>query len=122
MGLWHDMDSLVNAADLLRGDGNVRFLFAGKGRRREAAEALSPRFGLSNITWLDFQPRHHLPDVLASCDAAFISMRAGLEMLAESARSTPLRSGAVMDVWNAYRAGRAHWSRPWALAVLASHL
>jgi asparagine synthase (glutamine-hydrolysing) len=43
-----------------------------------------------------------------------------LEMLAESARTTPLRSGAVMDVWNAYQAGRAHWSRPWALAVLAN--
>jgi asparagine synthase (glutamine-hydrolysing) len=31
-----------------------------------------------------------------------------------------LRAGAVGDVWQAYQAGRLHWSRPWALAALAS--
>lgn len=82
MGLWHDMDSLVRAADLVRDDPGIHFLFIGKGRRRTSAEALARRLELSNVTWLDFLPREELAAGLSSCDAALISLRAGLEGVA----------------------------------------
>jgi asparagine synthase (glutamine-hydrolysing) len=36
-------------------------------------------------------------------------------------RNTPLEPRAVRDVWADYRAGRLHWSRPWATVVAAAH-
>ncbi|HZS93703.1 MAG TPA: glycosyltransferase family 4 protein, partial [Chloroflexota bacterium] len=82
MGLWHDMEALVRVAEHLRNDDRIHFLFMGKGRRREAAETLARRLKLTNITWLDFAPREELATALASCDAALISLRAGMEGVA----------------------------------------
>lgn len=78
MGLLHDMDALVRAADLLRDDPAIHFLFIGKGMRRAAAEELSRRLQLPNVTWLDFVPRQQLPATLAACDVSLVSFREGL--------------------------------------------
>jgi len=82
MGLWHDMETLVRAAGLLRDSREIHFLFIGKGMRRAGAEALARRLNLENITWLDFVPREQLPETLPGCDAALVSLRAGLEGVA----------------------------------------
>jgi colanic acid biosynthesis glycosyl transferase WcaI len=79
MGLWHDIDTLVRAAEALRDDPRIHFLFIGKGMRRAGAEALASSLKLTNITWLDFLPREQLPESLVNCDAALISFRSGLE-------------------------------------------
>ena len=42
------------------------------------------------------------------------------DLKAISASSTWLEQSAVEAIWEAYRAGRLHWSRPWALVVLAA--
>jgi len=75
MGLWHDLDALVAAAQLVSDDPRIHFVMIGGGRRRQAAEELSRRLGLSNITWLDFQPREELSDSLACSSVAVISQR-----------------------------------------------
>ena len=41
------------------------------------------------------------------------------ELAAISLDQKLLQPGAVKAVWEAFRAGRLHWSRPWALVVLA---
>jgi glycosyltransferase involved in cell wall biosynthesis len=82
MGLWHDMPALVEAAALLQDDPRIHFLFIGKGRQRAPAERRARALGLTNITWADFVPREALRDSLASCDAALISLRAGMEGVA----------------------------------------
>jgi colanic acid biosynthesis glycosyl transferase WcaI len=82
MGLLHDIESLVHAAARLRDEPQIHFLFIGKGRRRQSAESLSRRLGLTNITWLDFVPREQLPETLTCCHAAIVSMRAGMEGVA----------------------------------------
>jgi len=82
MGLWHDMESFVHAADRVRDDDRIQFLFIGKGMRRAGAERLAQTLGLTNITWMDFLPREQLAQGLASCDAALISLRQGLQGVA----------------------------------------
>jgi glycosyltransferase involved in cell wall biosynthesis len=82
MGLWHDMECIVRAAEQLRDDPRVRFLMIGGGRRKEAAERLCGELGLPNMTWLPYQPKEQLVDSLACCHAALISQRAGLEGVA----------------------------------------
>ena len=78
MGLWHDIDAIVKAADILREDSHIHFLMIGDGRRRSAAERLSAKLRLENMTWLPYQAREELDDSLSCCQAALISQRAGL--------------------------------------------
>jgi colanic acid biosynthesis glycosyl transferase WcaI len=82
MGLLHDMDSIVLAADMLRDDPSIHFLLIGKGRRRAAAEDLAAHLELTNITWLDFIYRDRLRDGLLACDTSIVSLRPGLEGVA----------------------------------------
>lgn len=75
MGLWHDIDTFVEAAARLADDDRIRFLMIGDGRRRKAAEELAVQRGLRNMTWIDFQPRDDLADSLACASIALISQR-----------------------------------------------
>ncbi|MDI1250037.1 MAG: glycosyltransferase family 4 protein [Lacunisphaera sp.] len=82
MGLWHDIESIVRTADLLKSESDILFLLIGEGRRRAAAEQLSRDLGLANIIWLPFQPREKISDTLATCHVALISQRDGLAGIA----------------------------------------
>ncbi len=82
MGLWHDLASVVRAAELLQADPQVIFLLIGQGRERAPAEQLARELGLKNIRWLPYQPKERLEDSLSCCHAALISQRAGLEGVA----------------------------------------
>ncbi|HEY4301536.1 MAG TPA: glycosyltransferase family 4 protein [Candidatus Didemnitutus sp.] len=82
MGLWHDLDSIVEAAAILRERDDIHFVLIGDGRRRRAAGDRAGRLGLTNVTWLPYQPRRVLAESLASCNVALISQREGLEGIA----------------------------------------
>ncbi len=82
MGLWHDIEQIVEAAALLRNQIHIRFLMIGSGMRRTAAEALSRKRGLGNILWLPLLPKQQLADSLSACHVALISQREGLEGVA----------------------------------------
>lgn len=79
MGLWHDMNHLVDlAASLshLSGDDGIHFLFIGRGRARK--NAVDRASGLSNVTFHDFLPMESLQLSLTACHVSLISMKAGL--------------------------------------------
>lgn len=82
MGLWHDMECLVRAAQLCEDDPSIHFLFVGNGARRQGAVDLAEELGVKNITWHDFVPLEQLRESLSSCDVALISLRAGFEGVA----------------------------------------
>ncbi len=75
MGLWHDIDTIVEAARIVADDPRIHFVMIGGGRRRQPAEQLGRRLGLTNITWADSRPRAELPDSLACSSVAVISQR-----------------------------------------------
>jgi glycosyltransferase involved in cell wall biosynthesis len=82
MGLWHDMDSIVQAAAKLADQPHIHFVFIGGGMRRKQAQELAARLELNNITWLDFFPKERLAESLTCCHAALVSLRCGLEGVA----------------------------------------
>ena len=78
MGVWHDMNIFVDAADRLREEKGIHFLFIGGGQRRAEAQAKSEELGLNNMTWLEFMPIERLPESLTCCHVSLVSLRAGL--------------------------------------------
>ena len=82
MGLWHDIEQIVRAAEILRRKSGVHFLMVGGGRRRAEAEKLAASLRLRNMTWTDFQPKNELADSLSACHAALISQKKGVEGVA----------------------------------------
>jgi glycosyltransferase involved in cell wall biosynthesis len=82
MGLWHDIEVIVRAAELLKMHPNLHFLMIGGGMRRKKAMDLSEHLKLTNITWLPFQSKDSLVDSLSCCHVALISQREGLKGVA----------------------------------------
>ncbi|WP_415910921.1 glycosyltransferase family 4 protein [Oleiharenicola sp. Vm1] len=78
MGLWHDIDALVQAAALLKAETDIVFLMIGGGRRLDAARRLAESLGCDNMRWLSFQPETELGDTLACCHLGIVSQREGL--------------------------------------------
>ena len=74
MGLWHNMDAIVEAASLIQ-DLNIHFLMIGDGRRKAGAIAKAQELGLSNITWLPFQDLATLTDSLQCAHISLVSQR-----------------------------------------------
>ena len=78
-GDFHEMDTILSAARLLRND-RISFLFMGKGKQLpkiKRAAAAEP-----NVHLLPPQPRTLLGTTLTACDASIVSLRAGLSGLA----------------------------------------
>jgi glycosyltransferase involved in cell wall biosynthesis len=74
-GRLHDIHTLIGAAAQLQNDPAIQFLFIGGGaKQREIQQA-----GLSNVLLLPYQPRPRLPETLAACDLACISLIPGAE-------------------------------------------
>jgi colanic acid biosynthesis glycosyl transferase WcaI len=82
MGLFHDLDTLLEAARRLREFGDIQFLFVGDGGQRDRLVARVREWSLSNVRVLPYQPREHLPYLLTSGDLAAVTLARGTEGLA----------------------------------------
>ncbi len=78
VGLAQDLDVLLEAARLLRGDREVLFVVVGEGAARSGLEREARRSGLDNVQFLAFQPKDEVQRTLAAADLHLISLAAGL--------------------------------------------
>ncbi len=74
-GLAQGMETLVQAADLLRDDDDVRLLFVGEGPKKEETAALVKQRGLANVMMLGERPREQMPAYLSMADAALVPLK-----------------------------------------------
>ena len=74
MGLWHNIDDLVEAASALK-DLPFHFVMIGEGRRRAPAQARATELQLENMSWLPFQPLSRLTDSLQCAHLSLVSQR-----------------------------------------------
>jgi glycosyltransferase involved in cell wall biosynthesis len=68
LGKANDIDTLLDAADLVRHEPQIHFLLAGDGKERPNLEAKAKQLQLSNVTFTGALPKHRMPEVLASAD------------------------------------------------------
>jgi glycosyltransferase involved in cell wall biosynthesis len=81
MGRVHEFGTLIEAAERLRDDPRVVFLFIGDGFYRTWVEDEAKKRGLSNILFRPYQPREQLIDSLGVPDVHVISLRQDLDGL-----------------------------------------
>ncbi len=80
LGRCHDLDTLLDAASLLRNEP-IRFLFIGGGPRLYHSQQRVRELGLTNCQFLPYQRREDLPYSLNAGDLSIVSIDTGAEGL-----------------------------------------
>jgi glycosyltransferase involved in cell wall biosynthesis len=75
LGMAHHLDTLMEAARLLRDEPNIAFLIVGDGAERTKLERLRDTYGLDKVIMLGQQPKERMPVLWGLCDAALAHMR-----------------------------------------------
>lgn len=81
LGLAHEFDTVLAAAERLRASPDILFAFVGTGPRRRELEAAAGARGLANVRFLPPVPRDELEASLASADVQLITLKPGIEGL-----------------------------------------
>lgn len=72
-GRAHTFDAVLGAARALRADAGIVFLFIGGGKRMADLRAAAERDELTNIRFLDYQPRTMLAQSLSAASVALVT-------------------------------------------------
>jgi glycosyltransferase involved in cell wall biosynthesis len=74
-GIAQGLETVVEAAKILRDNTDVQFVMVGEGPTKELILNLIHRYQLNNILVLPEQPRDVIPDYLSTSDVALIPLR-----------------------------------------------
>ncbi len=78
IGRTHGLESLLDAADMLREHEDIVLLIMGQGAKQSWLESAVRRRGLTNVHVLPRRPKAELADALNACDLAVIPFVAGM--------------------------------------------
>lgn len=81
LGVVHEFDTMLEAAEQLKARGDIVFLFIGAGARRAALEEQAAARGLSNVKFRPYQHRKRLAESLSVADAHLVCLRDAMEGL-----------------------------------------
>ena len=74
-GLAHALDNIIEAAELLKAEDDIRVVFAGGGADRSRLERLVEIKGLSNVVMIPRQPKENMQKIWSLCDVSLVSLR-----------------------------------------------
>lgn len=109
VGYVYDLETLLDAAALVKRHQPILFLIVGEGVARPALEQKAVALGLGNVRFLPFQPRESLPWLRASSDlqvslyrpgAARYSMPSKIYEIMASGRPLLASADSGSDLWN----------------------
>ena len=84
IGRAHDVETIAQAARLLRDRGDVRFVFQGEGAKRTELKAATR--GLPNVCFGSYQPRERLAESLCAADAHLVTLTTSVAGLLEPSK------------------------------------
>jgi len=70
-----DLGTVVDAADLLRAENKIRFVFVGEGAQKAFLQERAQSLGLSNVEFLPLQSRDRHLGILKASDVCLISLK-----------------------------------------------
>jgi glycosyltransferase involved in cell wall biosynthesis len=74
-GLAQGLQVIINAADIVRDEENIQFVFVGDGPEKQDLIKMVKEKDLKNVTFLPLQPKTNMPKIVASMDAAIIPLK-----------------------------------------------
>jgi colanic acid biosynthesis glycosyl transferase WcaI len=74
-GMAHGLDTVVAAAERLRGDSRIAFLLVGDGSERERLQREAAERGLSNLLVLGQRPKRDMPAIWRLTDVSLVLLR-----------------------------------------------
>lgn len=74
-GMAHGLSNVLQAAAHLRGNDSVKFLFVGDGAERDGLIAEASAEKLTNVQFVESQPREKVPSIWSVCDIALVHLR-----------------------------------------------
>lgn len=72
IGVANALDSLIEAAAILRKNKDIAFVLVGRGKEKQALQALATGKKLTNVTFIDPIPKIEIQAMLSRFDACFI--------------------------------------------------
>lgn len=79
MGLTHDLESLVGAAEILRSQNDLCFVLIGDGGKKSALQKMVSSRKLDNVLFLPYQDAIDFPRAMASADIGVVTLGRGAE-------------------------------------------
>lgn len=74
-GMAHHLETVLEAAELLRDLDTLRFVLVGDGAERERLLMMKNEKGLSNVLMLEQQPKELMPELWAMADISLVLLR-----------------------------------------------
>ena len=74
-GMAHGLDTILDAADRLRGDPRIGFLLVGDGAERERLIARAEEMALANVHIAGQRPKAEMPGIWSATDASLIVLK-----------------------------------------------
>jgi glycosyltransferase involved in cell wall biosynthesis len=74
-GMAHSLSTVLDAAELLRGRDDIRFLLVGSGAEQARLRERRDAMGLANVIMLGQQPRDRMPAIWGLADASIVHLR-----------------------------------------------
>jgi len=74
-GLAHALENVIEAAELIIKEENIRIVFAGGGADRSRLEKIVSERGLENIVMIPRQPKDKMPQVWSLCDISLVHLK-----------------------------------------------
>jgi colanic acid biosynthesis glycosyl transferase WcaI len=74
-GMAHGLSNVLDAAEKLRENHNIRFLLAGAGAERDILLEDARQRGLSNVVFMPTQPKQKMPAVWSLCNVALVHLK-----------------------------------------------
>ena len=116
LGMVQGLETVIEAAALLRDRAEMEFVFIGDGTDRARLEALVAENGLTNVRFLGYHPPADMPAFLGAADALLVHLRRSeiadhaipTKILSYLAAARPIicaTHGAACDLISAARAG-----------------
>ena len=74
-GMAHGLINVLDAAERLKDDDRIRFLFVGAGAERQMLMDQAAQRGLTNVVFQGMQPKEMMPRIWSLCDVALVHLK-----------------------------------------------
>jgi len=75
LGMAHDLEKALDAAELMRDDDSVCFVFVGDGAAKAKLIEKAESRNLNNVIFIPMQPKERMPEAWSLCDVALVHLK-----------------------------------------------